>query len=164
TMSSHLDSSWRISTDRLLSPVWLTSELPLYCQTILIGTSSLMLVGSPFSSTGTLLARTPGATFSQTPALNVSISGPCSMASSQEKTEMILFDGFVSPVLNGRTKGSACAPSRAPVPPPEMPTLPVTQASRTIGRALFAPLPCRCGPQPGVIAHGLAVAISRASW
>src|SRR5690625_384944 len=98
TMSSHLDSSWRISTERLLSPVWLTRELPPYCQTILIGTSSLMLVGSPCSSTGTLLARTPGATFSHTPELKVSISGPCSIASSEENTEMILLDGLIGPL------------------------------------------------------------------
>lgn len=48
-------------------------------------------------ATGTFRSRTPGADFSPTPALKVSIAGPWSMASNHEKTEMILFDGLVRP-------------------------------------------------------------------
>ncbi len=77
---------------------------------------------------------------------------------------MILLDGFLVPSLNGVTMLSPAAPSRPPVPPPGMPTLPVTQASMKIARAVFSPLAWRCGPQPWVMAHGLAPAISRASW
>ena len=40
--------------------------------------------------------------------------------------------------------------------------LPVIAARVKIARAWFSPLALRCGPQPWVIAHGLAPAISRA--
>ena len=141
TMSSHLESSRRISTERLLLPVCPTSELPAYCHTILMGALSLTFVGLPCSSMGTLLARIPGAGFSHTPELKVSICSPWSMASSQENTGMILLDlVLVISVLKGKVNWKAWAPSRAPVPPPGMPMLPVTAASRKIARALFSPL------------------------
>lgn len=93
TMSSHLDSSWRMRTDSLLLPVWLTSELLAYWKTALMGTSSEVFSGFMFSSTGTFKARTPGLGLTPTPALNVFICGPWSTASSHEKQEMILFEG-----------------------------------------------------------------------
>ena len=164
TMSSHLESSWRIFTEAAFSPVWLTSEFPPYCHTILMGTSSFVLVGLPLSSTGTLKLRTPNSGFSITPELNVSIFSPCSMASSHENTEIIFIDGFGFEVVRFLPTPSAGEDSRAPLPPPGIPTLPVTQASRKIAREAFSPFAWRCGPQPWVIAQGFAVAISRASW
>lgn len=90
---------------------------------------------------GNLVGTYSGAGFSHTPELKVSICSPWSMASSQENTGMILLDlVLVISVLKGKVNWKAWAPSRAPVPPPGMPMLPVTAASRKIARALFSPL------------------------
>lgn len=54
----------------------------------------------------------------------------------------------------GVAKGTPPTPSRAPVPPPEMPTLPVMAAIMAMARELLPPLEWRCGPQPWMVAVG----------
>ena len=50
--------------------------------------------------------------------------------------------------------GTPPVPSRAPVPPPEMPTLPVSVAIIAMERVTLPPLAWRCGPQPWMVAVG----------
>lgn len=94
------------------------------------------------------------------PSLSAVISWCRWIASVQLNTETSVVTGFSS--VGNAAVAIEYAASRPPVPPPGTPICPISAASVNTARAEFSPFECRCGPQPWLMLHGFADAISRA--